>query len=145
MSDRFFLDTTVFVYSFDRSAPAKARKAARLIREALTTQKGVISYRVVQEFFNVALKRFSQHMGAANAGQYLIAVFRALLAVHSSQALYAEALFLHAQSGLSQDGISWRDSLIVSAAIQTRCEILFSEDLQHGRRFGALRVMNPFL
>ena len=44
MSDRFFLDTTVFVYSFDRSAPAKARKAARLIREALTTQKGVISY-----------------------------------------------------------------------------------------------------
>jgi predicted nucleic acid-binding protein len=145
MSDRFFLDTTVFVYSFDRSAPAKARKAARLIREALTTQKGVISYQVVQEFFNVALKRFSQHMGAANAGQYLIAVFRALLAVHSSQALYAEALFLHAQSGLSQDGISWRDSLIVSAAIQTRCEILFSEDLQHGRRFGALRVMNPFL
>jgi predicted nucleic acid-binding protein len=145
MSDRFFLDTTVFVYSFDRSAPAKARKAARLIREALTTQKGVISYRVVQEFFNVALKRFSQHMGAADAGQYLIAVFRALLAVHSSQALYAEALFLHAQSGLSQDGISWRDSLIVSAAIQTRCEILFSEDLQHGRRFGALRVMNPFL
>jgi predicted nucleic acid-binding protein len=84
-------------------------------------------------------------MGAADAGQYLIAVFRALLAVHSSQALYAEALFLHAQSGLSQDGISWRDSLIVSAAIQTRCEILFSEDLQHGRRFGALRVMNPFL
>ena len=140
MSDRFFLDTNIFVYSFDQSAPAKARRAAQLIREALTTQKGVISYQVVQEFFNVALKRFSKPMPAADAGQYLIAVFRPLLAVHSSQALYAEALFLHAQSGLS-----WYDSLVVSAAIQARCEILFSEDLQHGQRFAGLQVRNPFL
>ena len=137
---RVFLDTNIFVYSFDRSAPAKARRAAQLIREALTTQKGVISFQVVQEFFNVALKRFSQPMQPADAGQYLIAVFRPLLAVHSSQALYAEALFLHAQSKLS-----WYDSLIVSAAIQARCEILFSEDLQHGQRFGSLQVKNPFL
>ena len=139
MSARFFLDTNIFVYSFDQSAPAKARRAAQLIREALTTQKGLISYQVVEEFFNVALKRFSKPMQAADAGQYLIAVFRPLLAVNSSQALYAEALFLHAQSGLS-----WYDSLIVSAAIQSRCEILFSEDLQHGQRFGALQVRNPF-
>ena len=140
MSDRFFLDTNIFVYSFDQSAPAKARRAAQLIRDALTTQKGVVSYQVVQEFFNAALKKFHQPMQAGDAGQYLIAVFRPLLAVHSSQALYAEALFLHAQSGLS-----WYDSLIVSAAIQARCEILFSEDLQHGQRFGDLQVRNPFL
>ena len=140
MSDRFFLDTNIFVYSFDQSAPPKARRAAQLIREALTTQKGVISYQVVQEFFNVALKRFSKPVPAADAGQYLVAVFRPLLAVHSSQATYAEALFLHAQSGLS-----WYDSLIVSAAIQARCKILFSEDLQHGQRFGTLQVRNPFL
>jgi len=140
MSDRFFLDTNIFVYSFDQSAPAKASKAALLIREALTTQKGIVSFQVVQEFFNVALKRFSRPMQATDAAQYLNAVFRPLLAVHSSQALYAEALFLHAQSGLS-----WFDSLIVSAAIQARCEVLFSEDLQHGQRFAGLEVRNPFL
>jgi predicted nucleic acid-binding protein len=140
MSDRFFLDTNLFVYSFDRSAPAKAQRARQLIREALTTQKGVVSYQVVQEFFNVALKKFSQPMQAADAGQYLNTIFRPLVAVHSSQALYAEALFLYAQGGLS-----WYDSLIVSAAVQARCEILFSEDLQHGRRFGSLEVRNPFL
>ncbi|MGD0481666.1 MAG: PIN domain-containing protein [Terracidiphilus sp.] len=140
MSDRFFLDTNIFVYSFDQSAPSKASTAAQLIRRALTTQKGVISYQVVQEFFNVAMKRFSKPMPAADAGQYLVAVFRPLLAVHSSQALYAEALFLHAQSGLS-----WYDSLIVSAAILARCEILYSEDLQHGQRFRSLEVRNPFL
>jgi predicted nucleic acid-binding protein len=140
MIDRFFLDTNIFVYSFDQSAPAKAQRAAHLIREALTTQKGVISYQVVQEFFNVALKRFSQPMQAAEAVQYLSTVFRPLLAVHSSQALYADALQLHAQSGFS-----WYDSLIVSAAIQARCDLLFTEDLQHGQRFGTLQVRNPFL
>src|ERR1035441_4861457 len=140
MSDRFFLDTNIFVYSFDQSAPVKAQKAAQLIRKALTTQKGLISYQVVQEFFNVAMKRFSQPMRAADAEQYLSTVFRPLLGVHSSQALYAEALHLHAQSGLS-----WYDALIVSAAIQARCDLVFTEDLQHGQRFGSLQVRNPFL
>ena len=140
MSDRFFLDTNIFVYSFDRGAVAKSEKAAELIRKALSTQKGTVSFQVVQEFFNVALKRFSQPMGLADAEQYLGTVFRPLLSVHSSLALYAEALRLHAQSG-----ISWYDSLIVSAAIQAQCEILFTEALQHGQRFGSLRVANPFL
>ena len=140
MSDRFFLDTNIFVYSFDQSSAAKARKATELIREALTTQKGVISYQVVQEFFNVALRRFSQPMQASDAEQYLRTVFQPLLSVHSSQALYAEALHLHAQSGLS-----WYDALIVSAAIQARCDLLYTEDIQHGQRFGSLQVRNPFL
>ena len=140
MSDRFFLDTNIFVCSFDLTAPAKARKATQLIRKALTTQKGVVSYQVVQEFFNVALRRFARPMQSNDAEQYLSTVFRPLLAVHSSQALYAEALHLHAQSGLS-----WYDSLIVSSAIQARCDLLFTEDLQHGQRFGTLQVRNPFL
>jgi predicted nucleic acid-binding protein len=140
MSDRFFLDTNIFVYSFDRTAAVKAEKAGQLIREGLTTQKGIISYQVVQEFFNVALRRFSQPMRAADAEQYLRMVFQPLLAVHSTPALYVEALHLQAQSGLS-----WYDSLIVSAALQARCDLLFTEDLQHGQRFGSLQVRNPFL
>ena len=119
MSDRFFLDTNIFVYSFDLSAAAKSQSAQQLIRKALTTQKGVISYEVVQEFFNVALRRFVQPMKAGDAQHYLSAVFRPLLGVHSSQVLYVEALHLHAHGGLS-----WYDALIVSAAIQTRRELL---------------------
>jgi predicted nucleic acid-binding protein len=48
------------IYSFDQGSASKSRKSVQLIREALTTQKGVISYQVVQEFFHVALRRFSQ-------------------------------------------------------------------------------------
>jgi len=140
MSDRYFLDTNIFVYTFDRAAAPKASKARKLIREALATQKGVTSYQVVQEFFNVALRRFSRPMKTAEAEQYLGAVFKPLLAVPSSLALYAEALRIQAQRGLS-----WFDSLIVSAATQARCDVLYTEDLQHGQSFGALRVVNPFL
>jgi predicted nucleic acid-binding protein len=62
------------------------------------------------------------------------------MAVHSSQALYAEALRLSDRYSLS-----WYDALIVAAAIEGDSSLLYSEDLQHGQRFGDLQVENPFL
>lgn len=44
----------------------------------------------------------------------------------------------------SRDGRSFYDALIVAAAIEARCDTLFSEDLQHDRKFGNLVVKNPF-
>jgi len=140
MSARFFLDTNIFVYSFDTHATAKARKAAQLIEEALTSRKGIVSYQVVQDFFNLALKRFSQPMTPPEAQQYLATVFRPLLAVQSSAALFGEAL--HTKE---TKRISWYDSLIVSAAIQADCDRLYTEDLQHLQKFGKLQVVNPFI
>ena len=139
MSDRFFLDTNIFVYSFDLSSAAKARKATELIREALTTQKGVISYQVVQEFFNVAFRRFAHPMSVAEAEQYLITVFRPLLAIHSSPALYVEALRIAGKHRLA-----WYDAIIIASALEGHCDTLFSEDFQHGRKIEGLQIENPF-
>jgi predicted nucleic acid-binding protein len=140
MSDRFFLDTNIFVYSFDKSAPKKAARATQLIRLAIETRAGIVSYQVVQEFFNLALRRFDEPMSAADAEQYLATTFRPLLSVHSSQSLYGQALQWSARSKLA-----WYDSLILASAIEGRCNILYSEDFQHQQRFGELRIMNPFL
>jgi len=140
MSARFFLDTNIFIYSFDRSAPAKCRRSAELIRQAIAADTGTVSYQVAQEFFHVALKRFPKPMTLLEAEQYLRDVFRPLLAVHSSIALLVEALSLQAKSKLS-----WYDALIVAAAIQAKCDLLYTEDLQHGQRFGNLQIVNPFL
>jgi predicted nucleic acid-binding protein len=139
MSGRFFLDTNIFVYAFDAAAPAKARKAARLVRDAVDTGKGIVSYQVVQEFFNVALRRFAQPMGVAEAEQYLITVFRPLLAIHSSPALYVEALRIAGKHRLA-----WYDSIIVASALEGQCDMLYSEDFQHGREINGLRIENPF-
>ena len=139
MNARFFLDTNIFVHSFDRSSAAKSRRAAQLIRQAVTTRKGIVSYQVVQEFFNLALRKFEQPMTVAEAEQYLSTVFRPLLAVQSSPALISEALRL-----TTKHRLSWYDALIVAAAIEGGCGILYSEDLQHGQRIGELRIENPF-
>jgi len=140
MSDRFFLDTNIFVYSFDQTAPAKRKIATELIRKAHASREGVISYQVAQEFFNVALRRFTPVMQSHEAQAYLKVVFLPLLNIHSSQTLFLEALNLH-----SNHHLSWYDSLIVASAIQANCRLLLTEDLQHGRRFGDLQIENPFL
>ena len=139
MRDRFFLDTNIFVYSFDVSAPRKARRARELVRQAVATRKGVISYQVVQEFFNLALRRFAEPLSAPEAEQYLATVFRPLLAVQSSYALYAGALQLGARFHLS-----WYDSLIVAAGLEAECATLYTEDLQHGQQINGMLIQNPF-
>jgi predicted nucleic acid-binding protein len=139
MNGRFFLDTNIFVYVFDTTAPAKAKKAARLVRDAVDTGKGMVSYQVVQEFFNVAFRRFAQPMSVAEAEQYLITVFRPLLAIHSSPALYVEALRI-----AGKHRFAWYDSIILASAREGECETLYSEDFQPGREIEGLRIENPF-
>jgi predicted nucleic acid-binding protein len=41
--------------------------------------------------------------------------------------------------------ISASDALIVAAALEAGCDTLFSEDMQHGRKFGGLTIVNPFI
>ena len=139
MSDRFFLDTNIFVYSLLGIPSTKKDRSIELVRSAIDSGKGVISYQVVQEFFSVAFRRFTPKMTFAEAEQYLASTFQPLLVVHSSYSLYIEALALSRRYSLS-----WYDSLIVSAANESQCRILYSEDLQNGQSFGNLKVQNPF-
>jgi predicted nucleic acid-binding protein len=139
MSTRFFLDTNIFVYSFDASSPKKAAQATKLIRKGIETRGGIVSYQVVQEFFNVALRRFAKPMSSVDAEQYLSTTFRPLLAVHSSSALYGEALRIGARFRLA-----WYDSLIVASAIEGQCDVLYSEDFQDGQQIGSVAIANPF-
>src|SRR5229473_6459921 len=140
MSDSFFPDSHVLVYSFDPAEAAKSLRAKALIREALASGRGVVSYQVVQEFLNVALRKFMQTMTTLEAEQYLSVTLVPLLAVQSSRSLFAQAL------RLSRDfSVGWYDSLILAAALEARCSVLYSEDFQHGQKFSDLRVVNPFL
>ena len=140
MSDRFFLDTNIFVYSFDQSTPEKTEEANRLIHQALTTGKGVISYQVVQEFINVAYRRFPEPMHLEQAEQFLSSVLRPLWAVYSSPSLCLRALQI-----LERFRVQWYDALIVASALEAKCGILYSEDFQNGQKFDDLEIRNPFL
>lgn len=140
MNDRFFLDTNILVYAFDASSPRKAEEAELLVSEALATGKGVISYQVVQEFFNAAYRRFPEPMRLEQAEQFLSTVLRPLWVVYSSPALCLKALQI-----LDRFRLQWYDALIVAGAIEAKCGILYSEDFQNGQRFDDVEVRNPFL
>jgi predicted nucleic acid-binding protein len=135
----FFLDTNVLVYTFDSSAPAKQAIAREWVRSALRTQRGVISTQVVQEFLSVALAKFAQPMGVAEAREYLRSVLQPLCQHTPRTATFDHALLLREQTGYH-----WYDALIVAAALETNCQWLITEDLTPGRKIGRLTIHNPF-
>jgi predicted nucleic acid-binding protein len=140
MSGRFFLDTNVFVYAFDQNAPQKSKAALALIRRALDTGQGVISYQVAQEFVNVAVRRFEHPFSIPECEQYFLTVLKPLLAIHSSPVLYLEGLRI-----MGRHRMGWYDSLIVAGALESQCATLYSEDMQSGREIDGLRIENPFI
>jgi predicted nucleic acid-binding protein len=140
MTGRAFLDTNVFVYDVDTSAPPAKRSIAHdLVREALAKRRSVISYQVIQEFLNVATGKFGTTISLPDAQAYVNTVFRPLLAAHSSVQLFHEALDI---SGRYR--ISWYDSLVVAAACEGKCTVLYTEDLGDGTKINGVRIENPF-
>lgn len=135
----FFLDTNVFIYTFDRTDVDKQRVAREWVRQALLTQRGITGSQVVQEFMNVALKKFENPMGVTEAREYLNGVMRPLCQHFPVMPSFDRALLIREETGYA-----WYDALIVTAAIEAKCSWLISEDLQHGRKIGTVTVHNPF-
>src|SRR5579872_2377979 len=135
---RFFLDTNVLIYSFDSDSRSKQKRALDLIDAALTTHRGIISFQVVQEFLNTATRKFADVLSLSEVRIYLERILMPLCQVFPDGRLFSQGLSIS-----SEMGISFYDGLIVSAAMVADCRILWTEDLQHGRRIGDLEIRNP--
>jgi predicted nucleic acid-binding protein len=136
-----FLDTNIFVYAFLASEPRKRAKAVELIEACLGSGRGSISYQVVQEFANVARKKFAVSLSATDCKAFIDAAMQPLNRVASSAALIHTALDL-------QDELkySFYDCVMLAAALQAGANTLYTEDLQHWQLVrGVLRIVNPFL
>ena len=44
-----------------------------------------------------------------------------------------------------QHRLEFRDAMVIQAAFDAGCSLLYTEDMQHGRRIGDLQIVNPFL
>ena len=139
MNAKFFIDTNIFVYTFDSSAPAKQKKSQKLVAMALENGLGVISYQVVQEFINVATRKFKTPMSIHECRQYVETIMQPLCEIYPTFDLYKKSL-----ETMNETGYSFYDSLIVSAAIISNCRILYSEDLQDGYKYSGVKIKNPF-
>jgi predicted nucleic acid-binding protein len=140
MNDKFFIDTNILIYSFDTSDPQKQSIAKQIIRNALTNYTGCISYQVIQEFLNVATQKFTTPLTKDDCYKYMTNVLEPLCEIFSSMELYKDALEI--KEGWQY---SFYDSLILSAALQVNCNVLYTEDLQHEQRIRNLLIINPFI
>ncbi|MFN8093419.1 MAG: PIN domain-containing protein [Vicinamibacteria bacterium] len=139
MPAEFFLDSNVLVYTFDAAAPAKRKRARELVRAALETGEGAISWQVAQEVLNVALHRFERRLTSREAVEYLDEVLLPLCRVFPAPELYRDALALQTETGFR-----FYDCLILAGAAASGARVLYTEDLQHGRRVRGVTIENPF-
>ncbi len=139
MNVKFFLDTNIFIYSFDGTQPGKRERALNLINQALQEQQGVVSTQVIQEFLNVAIRKFAVPLKIEDCKVYLSKVLLPLCQIYPDAALYESALDIHQQSAYS-----FYDSLILAAAIRSNADVLYSEDLQSGQQISKIKIINPF-
>ena len=140
MKDKYFIDTNIFVYSFDNREPDKQEISRRIIRNALKDHYGCISSQVIQEFLNVALKKFARPLSVKDGVGYMKSVLVPLCEIYTSSDLYSKTLEVY-----ERWKFSFYDSMIIAAALRTSCSVLYSEDLQHGQEIQSLTIYNPFI
>src|ERR1700690_156021 len=136
MSARSFFDTNVLVYADDKASPAKQRRALDLMAEHRRAGTGVVSLQVLQEYFVTVTRKLRVDPRIARRKVELLAEFDVL---SPEVADILAAIDLH-----RLHGFSFWDALVLRAAKQAGCSVLFSEDMQDAREIGGLQIVNPF-
>jgi predicted nucleic acid-binding protein len=132
---KVFLDTNILVYSLDQSDAGKRNKCRRLIKGLAGENSGVISTQVLQEFYVAATTK----LGAAPL--LIKDILRSLERFET--VVVSPALIKEAIDCAIINRISFWDALIVVSAESARCEILWTEDLNHGQVIRGVRIENP--
>jgi predicted nucleic acid-binding protein len=133
MSDKAFFDTNVFVYAIIQDDPRSDHA------EELIAQGGTVSVQVLSEFAAVARRKTKMPW---------VEIRRALDGI---KALCPDPLPITLDTHQDALAIAERygyriyDALIVASALEARCTILYSEDMQDGQVIEKrLTIRNPF-
>lgn len=137
--ERVFVDTNVLVYSYDIDAGAKHDAARRVLRELWESRTGVLSTQVLQEFYVTVTRKLEKPLAKKRARE-VVDTYRAW-PVHQPQ---VDDVIVASELE-ERHRLSFWDALVITSAQRSNAQILVSEDLQSGQRFGGLVVVNPFL
>lgn len=133
MQDRVFLDTNILLYllSDDKDKKDVAKK--------LFKNDHYISIQVLNEFSNVSLKRFK--LSIQDTKDIIENISK-----KSKIVPYSEKTILSALDLKERYKYQFYDCLILATALENGCNILFSEDMQHGQIIeNQLTIINPFI
>ena len=133
MRDEAFFDTNVLIYAVALDDPRNARA------EELLSSGGTISVQVLNEFVSVARRKILMPWRDVRRA---LDAFRVLcpsplpitVEMHGAALKIAE-----------KQGCGIYDALVLAAALEAGCAILYSEDFQDGQTIdGQLTIRNPF-
>jgi len=135
MNDKIFLDTNILIYCYSFTEPVKQSKAQSVVNSSNT----IISTQVLKEFANILYKKFKLSWDEIDD------------AIHET----TDNFEVHINTPTSirracviadQYGFSFYDSLIITAALESNCHKLYSEDMQSGQIIEqTLTIENPLL
>jgi len=139
------VDTNILIYSFDRRYPVKQRIARDLLDEGARDGSLVLAHQTIVEFVAAASRPRADF-----GGQPILmpeqARFEAENFMMEFQIVYPdEAVLRTALQSVSAYGFSWFDAHLWAYAEVHGLSEIFSEDFEHGRYYGSVRVCDPFL
>ncbi|MDP9047937.1 MAG: PIN domain-containing protein [Bacteroidota bacterium] len=128
------LDTNVLIYIHDSSSSIK-----KTIAEDLLADNPFISSQVISEYLNTTRRLLQLSKDELLAQTSNLLADCTIIPVLSSTLLSAAEL-------VKKYHFQLFDAVIVSAAKENNCAILYSEDMQHGLVVDkSLTIINPFL
>ena len=134
---RFFVDTNILIYSLDASDPEKRQRCRELLDRLIESGQGVVSYQVLHECTSVMLQKMHASPIVArrivNSFARLETVSPDLETVHLAIDLFAA------------NQLSFWDGLIIGAAKRANCDVVLTEDMNHGQVIEGVRIHNPFV
>jgi predicted nucleic acid-binding protein len=137
------VDTNVLVYRFDPRFPEKQRRADELLRRGIADGEARLAHQAIVEFVAAASRPLGSAdplLSAADArreAEDLLGQFEVLYP--------GEALLRLALRGAAAYELPWFDAHMWAYAEYYGCEVLWSEDFQHGRTYGTVTTVDPFL
>jgi predicted nucleic acid-binding protein len=131
-----FLDTNILIYAAagKEDEPEKHVRSVEIIRE----RDVVLSTQVVGEFLHVSRRKYLKVMTVAQVNSWAEMLMR-FPSVDIDQAVIKSALFV-----AERYQISFWDAALVAASERLAAKTLYTEDLSHGQKYGAVTVINPF-
>jgi len=139
------VDTNLLVYRFDARDPLKQRLATQVLRNGLHDDSVVLAHQCIVEFI-AAVIRPRAELGGAPLMPLEEARVKAERLATEYKVLYPNReVLLTALRGTAMYGLAWFDAHLWAYAEVYGVDEILSEDFAHGRHYGKVRVVNPFL
>jgi predicted nucleic acid-binding protein len=138
MTEKVFIDTNIFIYAYTKDDEQKNKISCDLLRENVAKENIAISTQIINEFYSVMTKYKYEH---SQIKHYLEEI-KIQVEVNSLSLETIDCCLLTKEKYC----YSWWDSLVLASALESRCSILYSEDMQHGQVIeNSLKIINPFI